>query len=153
MLVETVRALSAALAFGMLASASVHAQTLPEPVERDGMTYVTGGIGADEVSAFREVASKYKLRITFTSTDGHYLSDIDVRISSGSHEVLGVHTTGPFLFVRLPKGPYRITARARHISQSRQVVVPARGGIDVRFHWDDPDRRGTMQPCRQPCDD
>ncbi|MGN4071716.1 carboxypeptidase regulatory-like domain-containing protein [Burkholderia gladioli] len=125
MLVETIRALSAALAFGMLASASVHAQTLPEPVERDGMTYVTGGIGADEVSAFREVASKYKLRITFTSTDGHYLSDIDVRISSGSHEVLGVHTTGPFLFVRLPKGPYRITASERHtmVAYGRGMAV------------------------------
>lgn len=57
-----------------------------------GVTYVTGGIGEDEVRAFREVASNYNMRITLASKAGHYLSDVDVSITSGQRVVLSVRS-------------------------------------------------------------
>ena len=142
------RPLAALLVSCVLASAHVVAQTEPAPVTHSGITYVTGGIGEDEVRAFHEVAPRYNLRITLATKAGHYLSDVNVRIAEGQREVLHLRTEGPFLFVRLPAGHYKITARDRNLTETKQVVVPAKGGIDVHFYWDDPDRHGVMQVCR-----
>ena len=142
------RPLAALLFSCVLASTHVFAQTEPAPVTHSGITYVTGGIGEDEVRAFHEVAPKYNLRITLATKAGHYLSDVNVRIAEGQREVLHLRTEGPFLFVRLPAGHYQIAARDRHLTETKQVVVPAKGGIDARFYWDDPDRHGVMQICR-----
>ena len=130
------------------AGASALAQTSPEPVERNGVAYITGGIGQDEVTAFRDVAPRYNLRITFASKAGHYLPDVDVTLSSGKSAILDVHTNGTFLFVRVPPGRYTVSARDRAVQEVRRVVVPARGGVDVRFYWHDPDRHGAMRLCK-----
>jgi hypothetical protein len=132
-----------------LASARTFAQTAPTPVARNGVTYITGGIGEDEVQAFRAAAATYNMRITLASKSGHYLSDVDIKITSGQREVLSVRTEGPFLFVSAQPGRYQIVAQDRTLTETKQVVVPARGGVDVRFYWDDPDRHGVMQLCRR----
>ncbi|WP_244109892.1 carboxypeptidase regulatory-like domain-containing protein [Burkholderia arboris] len=126
------------------------AGTSPEPTAQNGIAYITGGIGEDEVTAFRDVAPRYNLRITFASKTGHYLSDVDVTLSSGKKTILDAHTTGPFLFARVPPGRYTVTAHDRGVQEVRHVVVPARGGVEVHFYWHDPDRRGAIQLCG-PC--
>lgn len=127
--------------------ANALADTSTEPVVRNGVAYITGGIGHDEVTAFRDVARRYNLRLTFASKSGQYLSDVDVSLSSGKSTMLDVRTNGPFLFARVPPGPYTVSAHDRAVQEVRHVVVPARGAVDVRFSWQDPDRRGTMRLC------
>lgn len=127
--------------------ANALADTSTEPVVRNGVAYITGGIGQDEVTAFRDVARRYNLRLTFASKSDQYLSDVDVSLSSGKSTILDVHTSGPFLFARVPPGRYTVSAHDRAVQEVRHVVVPARGGVDVRFSWHDPDRRGTMRLC------
>lgn len=134
---------------GVLASSQSFAQSIPAPVTHTGVTYLTGGIGEDEVRAFREVASQYNMRITLATKAGHYLSDVHVSITSGQHVVLAVRTEGPFLFVRVPAGRYRIAARDRQLTETKEVTVPSRGAIDVHFYWDDPDRHAVIQLCRR----
>ncbi|KVD88329.1 hypothetical protein WI90_21105 [Burkholderia ubonensis] len=112
------------------------AQPSPVEVGRSSIAYITGGIGTDDVGAFRAAASRYNLRITLASTAGEYLSDVDVTILSGTTPILDVQTTGPFLFARMPPGRYKVIARDSRTVEIRHVVVPARGGIDVRFYWD-----------------
>lgn len=133
----------------VLTSTVGFAQTAPSPAVRNGVTYVTGGIGEDEVQAFHEAAAKYNMRITLASKTGHYLSDVDVKIVSGQQEVLAVRTEGPFLFASVPPGRYEVVARERHLTEKKQVVVPSHGGVDVRFYWDDPDSHGVMILCRR----
>ena len=133
----------------ILASAQLFAQTAPAPIARNGVTYITGGIGEDEVQAFRAAATRYNMRITLASKSGHYLSDVDIKITSGQRDVLSVRTEGPFLFVSAQPGRYQIVAQDRHLTETKQVVVPARGGVDIHFYWDDPDRQGVMQLCRR----
>jgi len=131
----------------LAAASSAMAQALPEPVEQNGAVYVTGGIGAEEVAAFRAAAPRYNLRITFATKGGHYLSDVDVMLTSGKSTVLDAHTAGPFLFARVPPGRYTVSAHDRAVQEVRHVVVPARGGVDVRFYWQNPERRGVMRLC------
>ncbi|WP_069706196.1 hypothetical protein [Burkholderia seminalis] len=139
------RLLLAACLLNLVANAL--AETSPEPIVRNGVAYVTGGIGQDEVAAFRDVAPRYNLRITFASKRGHYLSDVDVTLSSGKSTMLDAHTNGPFLFARVPPGRYTVSAHDRGVQEVRHVVVPARGAVDVRFYWHDPERQGAMRLC------
>lgn len=141
------RVFSTSLLVGAILCASVSAQPLPAPAVQNGIRYVTGGIGEDEVKAFHSVAPKYNLRVTLSAKSGHYLSDVDVRIYAGTRSLLVIRTAGPFLFAHLPAGQYQISARDRHVTETRKVVVPARGGIDVHFSWEDPDRHDVMQLC------
>jgi hypothetical protein len=130
-------------------SGAALAQSLAQPASQNGISYVTGGVGEDEVQAFRTVAPRYNLRMTFALKTGSYLSDVDVTITSATGQsVMTVHTEGPFLFVRLPAGRYRIGAQMRQITETRTIQVPARGDIDLRFYWDDPDSHGVMRICK-----
>ncbi|ASW03506.1 hypothetical protein [Paraburkholderia aromaticivorans] len=137
------------LMFCAWASGAALAQSLPQPASQNGVSYITGGVGQDEVQAFRAAAPRYNLRMTFASKAGSYLSDVDVTITSGAgRRVLTVRTEGPFLFVRLPAGRYQIGAQRRHITETRRVQVPARGGAELRFYWHDPDRHGVVHICK-----
>jgi hypothetical protein len=88
--------LSASLLFCAIASTHASAQPLSVPLEQNGISYVTGGIGEDEVKTFYTVAPKYNVRITLTAKSGHYLSDVDVRISAGTRSLLPVRNSRPF---------------------------------------------------------
>ncbi|QPS40334.1 hypothetical protein [Burkholderia oklahomensis] len=147
---RAMRVVATVVAFAAFGSAAVASETL-EPATQNGIAYLTGGVGQDEVDAFRAAAPKYNLRVMFASRNGEYLSDVDVTIRAASAQpVLIVHTTGPFLYARLPAGQYRIDAHYGGAEQRRSVRVPARGGVHVDFRWAEPDRCSAAQICN-PC--
>ncbi|KVH78772.1 hypothetical protein WJ41_34635 [Burkholderia ubonensis] len=146
MSIGIVRALLASMCL-LGASATALADQSPVRIELSGIEYITGGIGADDAIAFLDVAPRYNLRITLASRTGEYLSDIDVTIKSGTKPILDVQTAGPFLFARVPPGRYTVLARSGNALEVRHVVVPGRGGVDVRFYWADPDRRDVARQC------
>ncbi|WP_213303896.1 carboxypeptidase regulatory-like domain-containing protein [Paraburkholderia sacchari] len=126
------------------------AQTTHMPVERNGVPYITGGIGQTEVEAFRAQASQYNLRMTFATKTGSYLADVDVSIWREPHQrLLRVRTHGPFLFVRVPAGRYEIEVHLRSQSVTQTVQVPARGGTETVIRLEDPDKCGVIILCRK----
>ena len=125
--------LSVILAFGAAAIAAT-AQSLPEAVSTNGVLYMTGGIGEDEAKAFLSLAPRYSLRMMFTSANGSYLADVDVRIrNADGRAILDTRTDGPFLYIMLPAGRYHIVANAGRSDVGRWVEVPRSGGVDLRF--------------------
>jgi hypothetical protein len=123
----------------------VLAQPHIAPVTRNGIEYVSGGIGKDEAQAMKALAPRYNLRITFALTGGEYLSDVSVTLTSErGAELLKARTHGPFIFFRIPPGRYRIAAQADHVIEHRWVRVPAKGGVDTRFYWPEPNRHGVI---------
>ena len=125
--------LSVILAFCM-ATIAVYAQSLPEAVSTNGVLYMTGGIGQDEAKAFLSLAPRYSLRMMFTSASGSYLADVDVRIVNAyGKPVLDMRTDGPFLYIMLPAGRYRIVANAGRSDVGKWIDVPRRGGVDLHF--------------------
>ena len=116
-----------------LADAGVAA---PHEQLRDGIAYLSGGIGADEASAMRLAASRYSLRLTFTGRHGEFLSDVATEIfREGGNQVFSVTSEGPFLFVRLPPWTYRVVTKADGVEHTDRVTVPARGGVSRTVTW------------------
>jgi hypothetical protein len=146
-------AVRSSLLLAFLLSVSVQvdalAQSVAQPSFQNGVSFITGGVGEDEVAAFRSAANRYNVRMTLASKAGSYLSDVDVTITSTSgRKVLAVRTEGPFLFVALPAGAYRIEAKANHIAQTRKIVVPSRSVNELRFYWDDAETHGAPRTCK-----
>jgi len=116
------------------------AQTVPDtdiPVGHDhGIPYVTGGVGQDEASALRRLASGYSMRATFTSVTGEYLSGVAVQVSSSNGAtVFTAVSQGPYLFARLPSGHYRVVASFNGVERSREFYVPTRGSVRFAMVW------------------
>ncbi|ACC70293.1 putative signal peptide exported protein [Paraburkholderia phymatum STM815] len=141
--------LSLVLALGTTAI-GVRGQSLPEAVSTNGVLYMTGGIGQDEAKAFLSLAPRYSLRMMFTSANGGYLADVDVRIAQADgKQVLDTRTEGPFLYIMLPAGRYRIVANAGRSDVGKWVDVPRRGGVDLHFSVEERAHGGTGANCRE----
>lgn len=115
------------------------------PVTRNGIEYVSGGVGEEEVKAIQALAPHYNLRMTFALTGGEYLSDVTVTLTSErSVELLNATASGPFIFFKVPPGRYRVSAQADHVIEHRWVRVPEKGAVETRFYWPEPNRHGPV---------
>jgi hypothetical protein len=94
----------------------------------DDRAYVSGGIGDEEIKALQAARAHYSLWLT-TAADrsGAHLADVQVRIIDSKERVVLEHTMdGPWLFVDLPLGRYRIDAQFN--GQSRRAVTTIHAG-------------------------
>lgn len=98
------------------------------PVQVQGVvSYITGGIGEDEVIAFRHAAAAYPLELQFAQKARPrdvFLSDVKVTIRDRSGRMLLDTTTeGPFLLAQLPAGKYRVEADFRGELKHQAVEI------------------------------
>lgn len=115
-------------------------QALPEVQQLGAASILTGGIGVDEARAMRAERSKYPLAMTFAQSYGEknqFLSHILVEISrDDGSPIMCATSAGPYMFVELPPGQYRIVAETdggRAIE--RKASITAGGHVDLNFVW------------------
>lgn len=93
-------------------------------------TYLNGGIGKDELAAIRRVAKEFPLRITFSERkDGEFIAD------ARGNPVFELPKAGPMLYVMLPNGKYKVSARYKGLTESQEVTLVDKDGKDLYFHW------------------
>jgi hypothetical protein len=100
-------------------------------------TYANGGIGKDDSAAMRRMAKEFPLRLTFSARkDGEFVADVPVVIADArGSTVFELPNAGPLLYVMLPEGKYRVSARYKGLTESQEVTLPGKGGKDLYFHW------------------
>ncbi|HSV84235.1 MAG TPA: carboxypeptidase regulatory-like domain-containing protein [Ramlibacter sp.] len=123
--------------FGALA----HAQSVSATAAATGSAgaraaaFQCGGVGSDDQQRMKAEAARHGLLLTFATTTGAYLADVDVQISQGNQVVLQGRCTGPLMLVDLaPPGQYEIRAVSQGREQRKTVTV---GGApaQVAFTW------------------
>ena len=103
------------IAAGIVASAPV----TPSLADSD---YMCTGVGLDS----REQAEQadYSLKLVFAEPDGHFLADVDTRITGADGTVLVDATCdAPWLLVDLPRGRYEVTATFHGESKTQTVSI------------------------------
>ena len=100
-------------------------------------TYVNGGIGKDEEAAMSRIAKEFPLRMTFSDRkDGEFLADVPVVIADArGNPVFELSKAGPMLYVMLPNGKYKVSARFKGLTESQEITLDGKGGKDLSFHW------------------
>ena len=100
-------------------------------------TYLNGGIGKDEEAAMRRVAKEFPLRMTFSERkDGEFLADVPVVICDArGNPVFELSKAGPMLYVMLPKGKYKVSARFKGLTESQEITLDGKDGKELNFHW------------------
>jgi hypothetical protein len=89
-----------------------------------GMQPLSSGVGVES----RQPHPDYPLKLVFALSSGPYLANVDVVIhDSAGKEVAKLHSTGPWLFVDLPAGDYKVIAK-RQDGQLATAMLHLGGG-------------------------
>jgi hypothetical protein len=87
---------------------------LPEPRVQGNVSYVTGGVGQDEVTAMEHAKAKYPLSLEFVQhakPRDEFIANVEVTVTDKSgNVVLDTTTDGPYLLADLPNGKYTVSA-------------------------------------------
>jgi hypothetical protein len=123
----------APLAFAALSSA------LPPEHTQGGVTYVSGGIGQEQLQAFEAAAAQYPLALEFAikhTPRTEYTANVHVVITdTQGTPVLDAYSDGPFFLAKLPEGRYTVTAERHQQTLTRTVHVTNHKPTHVMFLW------------------
>lgn len=120
------------------AQASVAEDDLPAVQEQGAVRYLSGGIGIDEAQAMRAEARHYPLALTFAlRTDGRneFTSAVEVDVRKGGKTVFRGTSDGPYLFLDLPAGTYRVMAVSNGREQTKTISWKTGEHKGVVFEW------------------
>ncbi|MBU1363332.1 MAG: carboxypeptidase-like regulatory domain-containing protein [Gammaproteobacteria bacterium] len=99
-------------------------------------TYVSGGIGDEEVDEIRLRERDFNLKLLFAERDGSYLGSVDVVVlNAKGDKVLEVNSAGPFLLARVPPGRYVIKVSMNGQEQERKLSITEKRRSEAVFRW------------------
>lgn len=112
---------------------------LPPLQTQDGIEWMSGGVGQDEVQAMKREAPHWPLALSFAQTEPNqavYTADVDVNIQNAAHyEVLKAHSNGPFMLVRLKPGRYTLEATLDGRTVRRSFTITAQAPAQLTLLW------------------
>ena len=103
-----------------------------------GVRYLTGGIGSSEREVMEDWGANHDLKLIFAESSGHFLADVKVVIQDRTaREILSVLTNGPWLYVELSPGTYRVRATFAGVTQEiTKLRIAEHGRVERFMHWD-----------------
>ena len=121
-------------------AAPPYAATLPEERSTDGVSYVSGGLGAKEAKLLRNAARDYSLSITMVARarrDGAtFPADTKLRIrDDGGFLVVDTPAEGPLMLVNLPPGKYYVQLIINDQPQEKTVDIRPPAHRRLVFSW------------------
>lgn len=138
------RAGTLALALALSAAAPA-ALALQAGTTAQGLSFVSGGVSVEELSALHARRDAFSLWvITAASKSGSHLADVMVTIrDGGKREVFAGRLDGPWLFVDLPLGTYRVEATLGGQMQQRTTTIHRGDRHQLFFYFDTGDEVGA----------
>ena len=101
-----------------------------------GVTYVSGGVGAESIDQLTAIAKDFNLKLVFALKSGDYLSGVRVAIANtAGKSMLSTTTDGPWLLTKLPAGNYQVVATFAGTAVTRQIAVGAANLSVVDMRW------------------
>ena len=95
-----------------------------------------GGVGEDDQKRMKAEAAQHALLVTFASSTGAYVADVDVEIRRDGQVVVQGRCNGPLMLVDLaPQGSYEISATSQGRTQKQTVAIGAQRPATVTFRW------------------
>ena len=113
--------------YGLLAFMSAVSLADAQTIPKDGIAYLTGGIGFDEMEQLKSREHEFNLKLVFTLVEGNYLSDVSVVVKDkAGTPVLVLFAPGPVVLAKLPRGSYVVATTYEDNTQTRRFDVRER---------------------------
>jgi len=78
-----------------------------------GITFITGGIGDEELAQIKASEHQYNVHILMSAPGGAFISDVGLRITDAAgKELLLTEGAGPYFYARLAPGKYTLELNA-----------------------------------------
>lgn len=108
---------------------------VPMAVQAAGMKPLSGGVGIEG----RAPHPDYPLKLVFATAKGAYLADVNVSLyDTSGKEVASAHSRGPWLFLDVPAGQYKVKAMTKNgKAASAMVNISGQGQTVVNLTWKD----------------
>jgi hypothetical protein len=107
-----------------------------QPQAQGDITFVSGGVGLDEVDTINRLKPNYNLHLLFVVSSGEYLSDIEVAIFDKKGNIyLQAVSLGPFMLVNLKPGSYYVKAQLDGQVRQKKVTVTGHKAKSLSFIW------------------
>lgn len=91
-----------------------------------GVSYVSGGVGADSIDRLGSLAGNFNLKLVFALKSGEYVNGVRVAIADAAGKtLLDTTSEGPWFLTKLPVGNYQIVATFAGNAVKRQIAVGA----------------------------
>ena len=105
--------------------------SLPLEVQtNNGITYVTGGVGDEEVAQLKSSVHNYNLHLLMSAPGGAFIGDVTVNIAdAGGANVLMVQNAGPYFYAKLLPGKY--TVELNEDGQARKLAMTIKDGSHI----------------------
>ena len=101
----------------------------------NGVMYASGGVGKDERMAMESIVKGYNVKLVFAEAPREYVADVKVKIEDHSgKKLLEATSGGPWFWVKLPQGDYRVIASFRDHRDIKNLKVGS-GPETVEFLW------------------
>ena len=131
-MLRTFAAVAAAAAFSTAAAQA----PMPKPQTANGIAYLNGGAGSEEVDFIKSSMKDYSLALMFSRTGGEYVATVSVTIKdTGGKTVFEEPSAGPYLLIKLPAGKYSVVASYQGDSKTQPVTVDRAAKTPVSFSW------------------
>ena len=109
---------------------------LPQPQTQNGVAYLNGGAGDEEITAIKGAMKDYSLALLFSRTGGEYVASVAVTIKDAKGAtVFETASAGPYLLVKLPPGKYSVVASYQSQSKTQPVTVERAARAPLSFVW------------------
>jgi hypothetical protein len=97
-----------------------------------GMQPLSSGVGLDN----RQPHPEYPLKLVFAVQSGAFLADVNVKIlDETGKEVAKMHSPGPWLFVDLPEGTYKVVGLRKDGKAAAAHFTVSKGQTVVTLIW------------------
>jgi len=127
-------AMAALLGFASIASAAGTDAAIVQTT--GGVTYVSGGVGAESIDQLGAISKDFNLKLVFALRSGDYLSGVNVAITDRAGKtMLNTMSDGPWFFTKLPAGTYQIVATFAGTAVTRQTAVGMASLSTVDMRW------------------
>jgi hypothetical protein len=115
------------------------------------LAFVGGGIADTDRETLRAGRMRYSLWVQTVSIRGAYLSEARLAIlTEAGAPVIDVPMGGPWLFVDLKPGAYRISVNYGGSSETRELQVRAGAHNEMVFYFEAPATPSKIPPARIP---
>jgi len=122
----------------ILFSFSVSAeQSLLTPQTQGEITFVSGGVGIDDLNAIQTMRTDYNLSLLFSvQGTGKYVSDVKVSIVNSDGDILLESVSdGPMFLANLKPGRYSVIADREGQVVTKKAIVSAKQRTSLSFTW------------------